>query len=135
MLVGGGGERKTLRLVAQHADASNLICQGPESLDEVAHKLGVLDARCADVGRDPAEITVSKQTTVVIGETEADAQDNLAKAAKVYGGHLGAGIEAHGIWGDPERFRETYWSRFQGRYFAGDGAKLDDEPHGVKGAD
>jgi acetyl-CoA synthetase len=30
-----------------------------------------------------------------------------------------------GIWGDPERFRETYWSRFPGRYFAGDGAKLD----------
>ena len=30
-----------------------------------------------------------------------------------------------GIWGDPERFRQTYWSRFQGRYFAGDGAKLD----------
>ena len=32
-----------------------------------------------------------------------------------------------GIWGDPERFQETYWSRFPGRYFAGDGAKLDDE--------
>jgi acetyl-CoA synthetase len=32
-----------------------------------------------------------------------------------------------GIWGDPERFVETYWSRFPGRYFAGDGAKLDDE--------
>jgi acetyl-CoA synthetase len=32
-----------------------------------------------------------------------------------------------GIWGDPERFRETYWSRYPGRYFAGDGAKLDDE--------
>ncbi len=32
-----------------------------------------------------------------------------------------------GIWGDPERFRETYWSRFEGRYFAGDGAKLDDD--------
>jgi acetyl-CoA synthetase len=30
-----------------------------------------------------------------------------------------------GIWGDPERFKETYWSRFPGRYFAGDGAKLD----------
>jgi acetyl-CoA synthetase len=30
-----------------------------------------------------------------------------------------------GIWGDPERFRETYWARFPGRYFAGDGAKLD----------
>ena len=32
-----------------------------------------------------------------------------------------------GIWGDPERYRQTYWSRFEGRYFAGDGAKLDDD--------
>jgi acetyl-CoA synthetase len=32
-----------------------------------------------------------------------------------------------GIWGDPERFRDTYWSRFPDRYFAGDGAKLDDD--------
>jgi acetyl-CoA synthetase len=30
-----------------------------------------------------------------------------------------------GIWGDPERYRDTYWSRFEGRYFAGDGCKLD----------
>ncbi len=32
-----------------------------------------------------------------------------------------------GIWGDPQRFFDTYWSRFAGRYFAGDGCKLDDE--------
>jgi acetyl-CoA synthetase len=32
-----------------------------------------------------------------------------------------------GIWGDPDRYRETYWSRFEGRYFAGDGAKLDED--------
>ena len=32
-----------------------------------------------------------------------------------------------GIWGDPERYQETYWSRFDGRYFAGDGAKKDDD--------
>ena len=32
-----------------------------------------------------------------------------------------------GIWGDPERYRETYWTQFPGRYFAGDGAKLDDD--------
>ncbi|HEY3940931.1 MAG TPA: acetate--CoA ligase [Acidimicrobiales bacterium] len=32
-----------------------------------------------------------------------------------------------GIWGDPERYRETYWSRFAGRYFAGDGAKRDED--------
>ena len=32
-----------------------------------------------------------------------------------------------GVWGEPERYRETYWSRFEGKYFAGDGAKWDDE--------
>jgi acetyl-CoA synthetase len=32
-----------------------------------------------------------------------------------------------GIWGDPQRYRDTYWDRFDGRYFAGDGAKRDDE--------
>jgi acetyl-CoA synthetase len=32
-----------------------------------------------------------------------------------------------GIWGDPQRFRDTYWSRFAGKYFAGDGAKRDDD--------
>ena len=34
---------------------------------------------------------------------------------------------ARGIWGDPERFIDTYWSRFDGLYFAGDGAKIDDD--------
>jgi acetyl-CoA synthetase len=32
-----------------------------------------------------------------------------------------------GIYGDPERYRQTYWSRFEGRYFAGDGAKVDED--------
>jgi acetyl-CoA synthetase len=32
-----------------------------------------------------------------------------------------------GVWGEPERYRETYWSRFPGKYFAGDGAKLDED--------
>ena len=32
-----------------------------------------------------------------------------------------------GVWGEPERYAETYWSRFEGKYFAGDGAKLDDD--------
>ena len=32
-----------------------------------------------------------------------------------------------GIWGDPQRYKDTYWGRFEGRYFAGDGAKLDDD--------
>ena len=47
ILIGGSGERKTLRLVAQYADACNLF-GGPE----LAHKLDVLQAHCADLGRD-----------------------------------------------------------------------------------
>jgi acetyl-CoA synthetase len=34
-----------------------------------------------------------------------------------------------GIYGDPERYRQTYWGRFEGRYFAGDGAKIDDDDY------
>lgn len=53
VLIGGGGERKTLRLVAQYADACNLF---PESVEVVRHKLDVLRRHCADVGRDYDEI-------------------------------------------------------------------------------
>jgi len=55
VLIGGGGERKTLRMVAQHADIWHTFADGPT----LEHKLGVLRAHCADVGRDPAEIEVS----------------------------------------------------------------------------
>jgi F420-dependent oxidoreductase-like protein len=47
ILIGGGGERKTLRLVAQYADSCNLFANA-----ELPHKLEVLRAHCADVGRD-----------------------------------------------------------------------------------
>jgi F420-dependent oxidoreductase-like protein len=53
ILIGGSGERKTLRLVARYADACNLFASTPE---ELAHKLDVLRRHCDDVGRDPAEI-------------------------------------------------------------------------------
>lgn len=52
MLVGGGGERKTLRLTARHAD----IWHGFGDPDTVRRKHEVLDRWCAEVGRDPAEI-------------------------------------------------------------------------------
>ena len=55
MLVGGGGERRTLRLAARFAAASNV--QGEP--DVVAHKVDVLRRHCVDVGRDPAEVTVT----------------------------------------------------------------------------
>jgi len=53
VLIGGGGERKTLRLVARYADACNLFAVGAE---EVGRKLGVLAGHCADAGRDPATV-------------------------------------------------------------------------------
>lgn len=56
ILIGGGGEQKTLRLVAQYADACNLFDLG---YDEVAHKLDVLDRHCERLGRDPATIARS----------------------------------------------------------------------------
>ena len=55
IVVGGGGERRTLRLVAEHADGTNLMGEPPE----VAAKLEVLRRHCAAVGRDPAEIRVT----------------------------------------------------------------------------
>ena len=55
ILIGGGGERKTLRLVAEFADACNLV----GDVSEVAHKIDVLCRHCQDVGRDPNEIEVT----------------------------------------------------------------------------
>jgi F420-dependent oxidoreductase-like protein len=60
VLIGGGGEKRTLRLVAQYGDACNLF-GGPH---DVRHKLDVLERHCADVGRDPAEITKTALYTV-----------------------------------------------------------------------
>ncbi|MCU1404117.1 MAG: family F420-dependent class oxidoreductase [Glaciihabitans sp.] len=53
ILIGGGGEKKTLRLVAQYADACNLFDLG---VDGVSHKIDVLKRHCDDVGRDINDI-------------------------------------------------------------------------------
>lgn len=55
VLIGGGGERKTLRLVAEHADIWHTFAQG----DALRHKLAVLSRHCEAVGRDRREIEVS----------------------------------------------------------------------------
>ncbi|MEE8401937.1 MAG: LLM class F420-dependent oxidoreductase [Candidatus Hydrothermarchaeaceae archaeon] len=54
ILIGGGGEKKTLRLVAQYADACNLFAMG--GIDDIAHKLDVLRHHCEDIGRPYDEI-------------------------------------------------------------------------------
>jgi F420-dependent oxidoreductase-like protein len=63
ILIGGSGERKTLRLVARYADACNLF-----DSPEVAHKLDVLRAHCAAEGRDYDEIEKTVQVRFDLGE-------------------------------------------------------------------
>jgi F420-dependent oxidoreductase-like protein len=75
ILIGGSGERKTLRLVAQYADGCNLDGD-PE---RARHLLGVLERHCEAVGRDPAEITKTAMTTV---DFTAAAPDQVAARAE-----------------------------------------------------
>ena len=69
VLIGGSGEKRTLRLVARYGDACNLF-GGP---DTVRHKLDVLERHCADVGRDSAEITKTVLFTVRDAKEAAEA--------------------------------------------------------------
>ncbi len=69
VMIGGSGEKKTLRMVAQYADESNLTA-GPE---EVPRKLDALAAHCERLGRDRSEITVSMQRNVCIAPTHEQA--------------------------------------------------------------
>jgi F420-dependent oxidoreductase-like protein len=62
IMIGGSGEKRTLRLVAQYADMCN-VSGGPAT---VRHKLDVMRAHCADVGRDPAEIVTTRLGTLVL---------------------------------------------------------------------
>ena len=62
IMIGGSGERKTLRMVAQYADGCNVFGDP----DQVRHLLGVLEGHCERLGRDPAEITKTRNGTVVI---------------------------------------------------------------------
>ncbi len=78
ILIGGGGERRTLRLVAQYADACNVFGTDPEQL---RHKYGVLQRHCESVGRDYAEIEKTFLTQVSI--TPDGARRSLTPTAMV----------------------------------------------------
>ncbi len=69
ILVGGQGERITLRLVAQYADACNVS----GSADEVRHKDLILQGHCEDVGRDPREIERTTCVAAVIRDSKSEA--------------------------------------------------------------
>ncbi|MGI8938908.1 MAG: LLM class F420-dependent oxidoreductase [Iamia sp.] len=111
IMIGGGGEKKTLRLVAQFATDSNLIC----GVDEIPRKLAALDGHCEDLGRDRSEITVSYQGMACIAETH----DQAVKELDEFLGHRGldvasmsdedaAGIRGMVPHGDPDEIGELF---------------------------
>jgi F420-dependent oxidoreductase-like protein len=89
IMIGGGGERKTLRLVAQYADATNVF-GGPAAIH---HKYEVLREHCATIGRDPDEIERSTLQTVNLA-TESPAQivDRFGELADAGAQHVILGL-------------------------------------------
>src|SRR5580692_2569498 len=73
ILIGGGGEKRTLKLVAQYADMCNLFGDAAT----IAHKVDVLRGHCKAVGRDPSAVTVSRLSTLVV--TGSDEETTATK--------------------------------------------------------
>jgi alkanesulfonate monooxygenase SsuD/methylene tetrahydromethanopterin reductase-like flavin-dependent oxidoreductase (luciferase family) len=70
IMIGGGGEKKTLRTVARHADMWNVM----GSADRLRHKLDVLHRHCEEVGRDPSEIELTAGCKPIIRDTAEEAR-------------------------------------------------------------
>ena len=100
IMIGGAGEKKTLRMVAQYADESNLT----GTIDEIPRKLDALAAHCERLGRDRSEITVTKLLAVLVAPTMEQAEADLRAVAEVKGWNDAIIDMAKGmlIYGDPD---------------------------------
>jgi len=117
IMIGGSGERKTLRMVGQYADSCNIF-GGP---DDVAPKLDVLRRHCDAVGRDPNEIDV----TVMYRDFPADATtDDLLRGAEAFA-DLGVSTLITGAVGpDPAAWLESTFGPAIDRLHAIEPARL-----------
>ena len=88
-MVGGGGEKKTLRLVAQYADACNVFGT-PEA---IARKYAILAEHCATVGRDPDEIERSTLQTVNVTADGGRGSETADQVIERFGDLSDAGAE------------------------------------------
>jgi len=93
IMIGGGGEKKTLRLVAQYADACNLF----GTPDAVAHKVDVLRKHCDAVGRDIGEIEV----TALLQPQDDWTADDVVREAEAYAAVGTATVMASAMGDDP----------------------------------
>jgi F420-dependent oxidoreductase-like protein len=89
ILVGGGGEQKTLRLVAQYADATNVFGDGPR----IAHKYAVLREHCERLGRDYDEIERTTNQDVDIGSDGERGSHSPARIVDRFGELADAGAQ------------------------------------------
>jgi F420-dependent oxidoreductase-like protein len=80
--IGGSGEKRTLRIVAEHADGWNTF---HGDVGEYQHKLDVLARHCADVGRAPADIRKQVVLRAILDDTEAEAQDRARERSEEAG--------------------------------------------------
>ena len=87
LMIGGTGERRTLRLVARYADACNVF-DIPDGGATVRHNLDVLARHCADVGRVYADIEKTMGTRLSDGETAENLVRRAADAAALGIDHL-----------------------------------------------
>lgn len=94
IMIGGSGEKRTLRLVAQYADMCN-VSGGP---DTVRHKLDVLRGHCADFGRDPAEITNTRLGTLIL----TDDADETGRVREFLLGVIGPDFAEQATVGQPD---------------------------------
>jgi len=104
IMIGGQGEKKTLRMVAQYADESNLVGANAD----IPRKLEALAAHCERLGRDRSEITVTKLMMVAVAPTqeELEADYRAIAGAKNWGdAHIEAAKGAL-ISGDPDTVGE-----------------------------
>ncbi len=100
--VGGAGEKLTLRVVAESADGWNTFF-GP--LDYYQHKLDALAEHCRDTGRNPADIRKSLSVQAVVGETDAEVEERLARMAATQPVDRNT-LRQRGIVGTPEQCAE-----------------------------
>lgn len=101
-MIGGGGERKTLRMVAQYADESNIIC----AVEDIPRKLEALAGHCERLGRDRSEITVSYQTSACIAPTHEQAVQEFSD--HVAGQPRAEGQRERTAIGSPEEVAEKF---------------------------
>jgi alkanesulfonate monooxygenase SsuD/methylene tetrahydromethanopterin reductase-like flavin-dependent oxidoreductase (luciferase family) len=103
IMIGGSGEKKTLRTVARYADGWN----ASGSVDTVRHKVDVLAAHCAEAGRDIAEIEFSFGAYCLIRDDPVEAMRVLAEALAANGENFEPMPETDLV-GPPERIAELW---------------------------